>query len=305
MRPVKRIALIGATGMLGLPVAVALVEAGFEVTALARNPEQARRVLPAAITVKQADVRDQESLLSGLSGQDGLYLSLSVMPNARKGDFHTEGQGLQHILAAALGANVGRIGYLSALVHDTPNSRWWVLDVWKSALARVKASGIPYTIFYPTNFMETLVERHGSGSLFVMLGWAKHDNYWIAGEDFGRQVARSFALPQAANREYYVQGPEPISYDEAARRYGRALQKIPRIIHLPLWFARIGGLFSRSLSFNTDMMRTVLAYPEQFKASDTWSELGKPTTTIEQFAARQGAVGAYAQKARPSLEQVA
>ncbi len=38
MKPIKKIAMIGATGMLGIPVAIALLEAGFEVTALVRNP---------------------------------------------------------------------------------------------------------------------------------------------------------------------------------------------------------------------------------------------------------------------------
>ena len=70
----------------------------------------------------------------------------------------------EHILAAALHANIARIDYLSALVHDTADrKRWWVLDVWKRALARIKSSGIPYTIFYPSNFMEMLAQRHVAG----------------------------------------------------------------------------------------------------------------------------------------------
>jgi uncharacterized protein YbjT (DUF2867 family) len=287
MRPMKKIAMIGATGMLGIPVAIALMEAGFEVTALARNPVQARRLLPAAISVVQADVRDESSLREGLRGQEGLYLSLSVAPNERKGDFHTEAQGLEHILAAARDAKVERVAYLSALVHDTPNSSWWVIGVWRKALARIKSSGIPYTIFYPTNFMETLAQRHTAGRIFVMLGQAHYCNYWIAGSDFGRQVAKSFALPQAANREYYIQGPEPLTYDGAAVRYARALRRSPFVIRIPLLVARLGGLFSDRLDFNARMMRTVLSYPEEFKATDAWNDLGKPTTTIEQFAERQ------------------
>ena len=82
--------MIGATGMLGIPVAIALLEAGFEVTALARSPESARRSLPAAISVVQADVRDEESLRQGLRGQDGLYLSLSVAPGHRNCYDHTD-----------------------------------------------------------------------------------------------------------------------------------------------------------------------------------------------------------------------
>lgn len=287
MRPIRKIAVIGATGMLGLPVAIALMEAGFEVTALARNTEQARRALPAAIAVVQADARDEASLRTGLAGQDGLYLNLSVAPGERRQDFHTEDQGLVNILSASREADIVRVAYLSALIHDTQDSDWWVLDVWRTALARIKASGIPYTIFYPTNFMETLAQRHMSGNVFVMIGRSLYPNCWIAGRDFGRQVARSFAIPQAANREYYIQGPEPLTYDEAAERYAHALNKLPRRVRVPMWAARAAGLFSRSFGFNARMMSTVLNYPEEFKASGAWDDLGKPTTTIEEFARQQ------------------
>jgi uncharacterized protein YbjT (DUF2867 family) len=156
------------------------------------------------------------------------------------------------------------------MIHDSPN-RWWVLDVWRSAIARIKGSGIPYTIFYLTNFMEALPQRHMLGSVFMMTGWSRNPNYWIAGRDFGRQVARSFALPEeAANCEYAMQEPEVMTYNEAAQRYARA-SGTPRLT-LPLFFIDIAG------------MRTVLRYPETFQARGTWCDLGKPSTTIEEFA---------------------
>lgn len=287
MRQIKKIAMIGATGMLGIPVAIALMEAGFEVTALVRNPELARRALPAAVVVVKADAGDEASLRSGLAGQDGLYLNLSVDPGARKCDFHTEGQGLQNIIGAAREAKIARVAYLSALIRDSKQNRWWVLDLWQQAIARIKGSGIPYTIFYPTNFMETLAQRHAAGRFFLMLGRAQYRNYWIAGRDFGDQVARSFALPEAANREYVIQGPEALTYDEAALRYSTALTQPKSIVRVPLWLARLGGIFSRSLDYNARIMQAVLCYPEEFKAAATWAELGKPTTTIEAFVARQ------------------
>jgi hypothetical protein len=175
---------------------------------------------------------------------------------------------------------------VSALIQDTDRSNWWVLGIWRSALSRIKAHGIPYTIFYPTNFMETLAQRHSAGRYFVMLGHSRYRNYWIAGRDFGRQVAKAFSLPEAANREYVIQGPEAATYDEAAIRYVRARSQ-QRFVRLPLWLVRIGGLFSRRLSFDAGVMQAVLSYPEEFKAREAWDELGRPTTTIEQFAARQ------------------
>ena len=279
----KKIAVIGATGMLGSPVTVALIDAGFEVTALSRKPDEAKRVLPVAAKIVHADVRDEASLRRGLAGQDGLYLNLSVAPNERRGDFHTEQQGLDHILAAARAANIRRVGYLSALVHDSP-SRWWVLEIWRNAVARIKASGIPYTIFYPSNFMETLPQRHMMGRTFVMTGWSRNRNWWIAGADFGRQVAQSFAIPEAANREYVVQGPEPMTYNEAARRFARAVSTRTQRLTLPLLFIHVAGVASPPMRFNGRIMRTVLRYPETFKATDTWRELGKPAITIEEFA---------------------
>ena len=98
MNPIRKIAIIGATGMLGIPVTVALLDAGFAVTALSRKPDEARRVLPAATQIVAADARDEGSLRRGLAGQDALYLNLSIAPTERRGDFHTEQQGLEHIL---------------------------------------------------------------------------------------------------------------------------------------------------------------------------------------------------------------
>ena len=277
----KKIAVIGATGMLGLPVARALSEAGFAVTALARNPDAARRVLPEPIAIIAADARDEDSLRRGLAGADGLYLNLSVAAGERQGDFHTEAQGLAHILAAAAATGITRVGYLSALIADSPE-RWWVLDVWRAAIARVKASGIPSTIFYPSNFMETLAQRHVMGGALVTIGSALYPNYWIAGADYGRQVARAFALPQAANREYVIQGPEPLTYAEAAARYAAA--KSLRVVNVPLWIFAAAGLVSPAMDYNAHIMRTVLSYPEEFKAQAAWDELGRPTTTLEAFA---------------------
>jgi hypothetical protein len=38
------------------------------------------------------------------------------------------------------------------------------------------------------------------------------------------------------------------------------------------------------MDFNARMIGTVLRYPEEFRAAETWKELGKPSTTIEEFA---------------------
>jgi uncharacterized protein YbjT (DUF2867 family) len=281
---IQKIAVIGATGMLGLPVVRALVAAGFDVTALVRNPQSAARMLPPEVRCVEADVFDEESLRRGLAGQDAVYLNLSVAPGARPCDLHTEAQGLVHILSAARWAGIKRVGYLSALIQDAPANRWWVIDLWRRALAQIKHSGIPHTIFYASNFMETLPERHMLGRALVVAGTGHFGNYWIAGADYGRQVARAFVRTDAENRAYFVQGPEALSYGQAAQRYAKACPRPLRVVRVPLWGVRLLGLISNAMRFNARVLREVLKYPEEFKAQSAWDELGRPTLTIEDFA---------------------
>ncbi|MEJ0030326.1 MAG: NmrA family NAD(P)-binding protein [Bacteroidota bacterium] len=58
----KRIAMIGATGLLGKPVALALANAGYEVTALVRDPGPARKTFPKEIKIFPGDMRSDSDL---------------------------------------------------------------------------------------------------------------------------------------------------------------------------------------------------------------------------------------------------
>ncbi len=283
MSDIKKVAVIGATGMLGIPVTRALVAAGFSVTALVRNVEKAKCVLPPEVVLVEADVGDEDSLRRGLAGHDALYLNLSVQPGERACDFHTEAQGLSLILAAARSSGIKRIGYLSALVIDSDES-WWVLDVWRAAVAQLKRCGIPVNVYYASNFMETLPQRHRLGNFLVLAGTAHYGNYWISGDDFGRQVARAFGSPETAGRDYVIQGPELVSYGDAAARYAAANSGALRVVTLPFWGLRLIAVFSPSTRFHAHILKIVQRYPEEFKAQAAWNDLGKPTMTIEDFA---------------------
>jgi uncharacterized protein YbjT (DUF2867 family) len=91
MSNIRKIAVIGATGMLGKPVTEQLAAAGFEVTALVRNLEKASKGLPSSVKRVPADLRDLQSLKIALAGQDALYLNLSVQQTEKQSAFHTEG----------------------------------------------------------------------------------------------------------------------------------------------------------------------------------------------------------------------
>ena len=279
------IAIIGATGLIGKPVTQQLINAGFTVTILARHPEQVKALFPAARVIK-ADLQNPESILTGLQNQQALYLNLSVRQDEKPGDFHTETDGMKTIVVAAQQAGIRRIGYLSSLVmryQGMNGFHWWVFAIKQEAVRLLKASGIPSTIFYPSTFMESfLMQMQGP---FLALGGSSPVQMWfIAGQDYGRQVARDFQLPGGQNREYVIQGPEAYTYDAAAQLFIKNYPKKLFAMKAPVSVLKFMGRFNQKMDYGGHILDALNNYPECFEAEQTWGDLGTPTLTVEDFA---------------------
>ncbi|WP_040398684.1 SDR family oxidoreductase, partial [Cesiribacter andamanensis] len=142
----KKILVIGATGMLGQPVVGELLKAGFSVTALVRNEHRAQQLLPDEVSLFRGDLRNPIDIEQALEGMEGVYLNLSVRPGERRTGFHTENEGLQTLLPLARAAGIQRIGYLASLVQHyqgMDNFNWWVFDLKQRATRLIRESGIP------------------------------------------------------------------------------------------------------------------------------------------------------------------
>ncbi|RYC66389.1 MULTISPECIES: SDR family oxidoreductase [Spirosoma] len=283
------LAIIGATGMLGQPVAHQLIWAGNAVRIIARNVAEAKGLFP-HVEVVPGDLRNPDSLLQALQGVDTVYLSLSVRQTEKRTDFHTETDGLRNLLTAARQAGVTRIAYLSSLVmryQGMNGFRWWVFEVKHEAVRLIKDSGLRYSIFYPSCFMESINTVQRMGRFILVLGRSPVRPWYISAHDYGKQVAR--ALKQASdNQEYVIQGPEALTQHEAAERFTRAYTASPvRVLTSPLFFLKMGSAFSTQANYGWHIGEALNSYPEQFEAEKTWADLGKPQTTIDQFAADQ------------------
>lgn len=58
----KKIAIIGSTGMLGQPVTKAFINAGFEVSLLVRNEDKAKTLFGSNVRIVKGDIKDAASL---------------------------------------------------------------------------------------------------------------------------------------------------------------------------------------------------------------------------------------------------
>ncbi|HJS56251.1 MAG TPA: NAD(P)H-binding protein, partial [Chitinophagaceae bacterium] len=94
----QKILFIGASGMLGKPVALELLRAGFQLTLLGRDIENLQKLFP-NIPVIQGDVFDVASLEAAMTGHEIVYANLSIAQSSKKNDPQPEREGVGNIIA--------------------------------------------------------------------------------------------------------------------------------------------------------------------------------------------------------------
>ena len=278
----RKIAIIGATGMLGQPVTKELIKSGFDITIFARNSEKARQIFGSTVHVIEGDLSETEKLKELLSGQEGVYLNLSVEQNSKNSDFQPEREGLLNIIKVAKDSGIKRIAYISSLVHFYQGQNgfnWWVFDIKQKAVDLIKNCGIPYIIFYPSTFMECFDKgAYRQGNNLLMAGTSKHKMFLISGHDYGKQVVNALYLSDG-NKDYTVQGQEAFTATEAAKYFVENFNRYKlKIRYAPIGVLRFFGIFSTKLNYGAKIVEALNNYPEKFDAEKTWKELGVPET---------------------------
>ena len=287
MKPIKKIAVIGATGRLGIPVVAELAKT-FQVRAIVRSPDKARMVLPPNVEIVPGDLRDIATLRHGLAGMDAIYLNLATETTDLNLPFYEEREGVENVMLAAQGLDIQYVAKIGALGAYPPALK----DIKKNIVPNIvrmeghqiiAASGIPHTFFAPTHFMELLplmIDKQ-------KLQWVGNTNvkiYWISAVDYARQVAEAFQAPELVPQHCPVQGPEAITVRQALQQFVEHYDPTLRIRVAPLWVMRTIGLFNKKMKFVSHLFAYFGSHEDPFYAQKTWQHLGTPTTTLEMFA---------------------
>ncbi|MBF4622170.1 SDR family oxidoreductase [Clavibacter sp. VKM Ac-2542] len=222
----SRLALVtGATGYIGGRLVPRLLDAGFRVRVLVRDPRRLTDVpWRDDVEVVQGDLADAATLGPAVDGVDVLYYLVHGMGS--KGDFaSSERASAEHVATAAKAAGVGRIVYLGGLHPDTPQlskhlaSRKAVGDV-------LLASGVP-TIALQAGVVigsgSTSFEmiRHLTEVLPFMPapGWVRNFIQPIAIRDVLYYLVAAADLPADLNRTFDIGGPDVLRYGQMMNGY--------------------------------------------------------------------------------------
>ena len=284
----KKILVIGATGKLGEPVARQLLKDGFKVKVFSRNVNKAKEQLDDRFEYVRGDVSDLATINTALEDCWGIHFSL-------RGGFTTEElnrveyQGLVNTINAAKKNDVRRFVFLSIAV-DLEKARWFPMaDVKLKSENALMNSGIPYTIFSATSFYENFPQMIRSGKASTI---GKQPNLWrfVSADDFAKMVSKSFQLDQAANKKFYVLGPEALTIKEGLSKYLKIVHpEIKKVSSVSIgMIAFIGTVtFNRELKYLAELMRFFEREKEYGDSKETDELLGAARTTIEQWAKNQ------------------
>ena len=294
MPPIRTIAVIGATGRLGAPVAAELAKA-FQVRALVRSPDKARAMLPAGIEIVRADLRDVNSLRAALEGADAIYLNLATDTADPNLAFYEEREGVANLLTAIRElpiryiAKIGALGAYPPALTSLPHNMVPNL-IRMEGHALIAASGIPHTFFAPTHFME-LLPTMIQGRAIRWVGNTSIKIWWISVADYARWVVRAFQAFRAMPTDVPVQGLEAIAVREAMERFVAIYDPTLTIRVAPVWIMRLIGLFNPRMRFVAHLFAYFGNHEDPFYAERTWEQLGEPAVALAEFAGtlRRGA----------------
>jgi len=230
--PSKLLLLTGATGYVGGRLLPSLVEAGWRVRCLARQPKHLSPRVPAGVEGVQGDLLDAASLSAAMHGVEAAYYLVHSM--GATGDFQTQDRlATENFATAARAAGVQRIIYLGGLGEDEPDlsahlrSRHEVGE-------RLRAHAVPVIEFRTSiiigsgslsfEMIRALVER-----LPVMITprWVRVTAQPIAIDDVLEYLRQALKIQIPGNVIFEIGGPDRVSYGELMREYAAAARPAP------------------------------------------------------------------------------
>lgn len=270
----KKVLVLGGTGMLGAPVARRLQAGGFAVRLLARDAAKTREMFGDAFEIVSGDVTDLGSLEKAMQGCDGVHVSV--------------GGAVDRISAENVASLAPRLG-LERITHISGSTvfeqnRWFPMIEQKlMAEEAIRACGVPYTIFCPTWPMEQL-PRFAQGGKPMMIGKQPNPLHWFAADDLGRLVSTAYQKEEAANKRLFVHGPEAMPMKQALERYCQVFYPEGKSVSvMPIWLAKVIGTLTRNdtLKFASSLMAYFDKVGELGDPTEANQILGAPTTTLD------------------------
>jgi uncharacterized protein YbjT (DUF2867 family) len=261
-----KVLVTGGTGFVGPKVVRAIVDAGHDVRALARDRKKAAHVAALGAELVEGDVTDPASLRRAVQGMDAVVHLVGIRQGKQEEFQRIMIDGTRSLLAAASEAGVQRLVLMSALgaTEETKDLVPYYGAKWQME-EDVRASSIPHVIHRPCfvfgrdgGILATFrkIAKLAPVTPITGSGRERIQPIWI--DDVAEYFARSLRLEAATNRTFELGGPDVVSWDEFWERLKRALGVRRPSVHVPIGLMKVNALVTERLPGNIPLTRDLL-----------------------------------------------
>ncbi len=234
MSAITKLLVFGATGTQGHPVVDAGLEAGLQVFAATREPDDAAEVLSSRVHLLQTDLLDGESVSEAMAQVDAAFFHLPALPDAAQAMSMVD-----NVIRAAKTTRLKRMVFTtSGYCGDDMPPGDFVTGL-RLASAAFLNSGIDTVVLRPTLYLANLVWPHlirqirEYGTLSYPPISARRRLNWTATEDQGR-IAVACLEADVVGQTLDIASPEAVTAPELcqmlARVYDREVHFAPQTI---------------------------------------------------------------------------
>jgi uncharacterized protein YbjT (DUF2867 family) len=272
------IVAIGGTGMVGSAVVLQLAKDGHKMRVMTRTPDKAISKFGDSVEVVKGDVTSPRDVEAAMRGMDAVFCALSSPPGKKNVNL-VEYSGNLSVIEACKLERVKRFIYVSVLNAEyfAGYPRFFVKYRVEEEL---KISGLNYTAFRPTLFMETIPRMVDKGKA-IIYGTQPNPVSFVAVADFANMVSNSVTKMECYGQTYDVLGLEQLTFDDALGMYKRIRRPNLRVTHSSLLWGKLLGYLMRNsrpeLAELVSMMNEFERTPEKGDAERTNALLGAPT----------------------------
>jgi uncharacterized protein YbjT (DUF2867 family) len=244
----RHVLLTGATGYVGGRLLTQLVNRGYRVRCLARNPTNLANWVPAGVEVVAGDVTDRGSLAAAFAQIDAAFYLVHAMGDASAFEAR-ERTGAVNFGAAAQAAGVKRIVYLGGLGDDRSDLSPHLRS--RQQVGRIlRESGVP-TI----ELRASIVIGSGSLSFELVRALTEHlpvmiTPRWVSVlaqpigiQDLLAYLVEALDVPITQSTVVEVGGADQVSYLAMMREYARQRGLRRVMIRVPLLTPRLSSLW--------------------------------------------------------------